>query len=490
MVFARQRRFFLKANDKKGAKNAFTCVSCHPKEDCIATGHEDGKIRLWRNFNQKKEYTYSTHHWHHDAVSALSFTPEGTSLLSGGIESVLVLWQYGTESKDFLPRLGSAIEHISVSPDGTLYCTSHRNNRRDVKTDLTIDPHTKSLVLNGEPGHLQFYSLHHDKQLYSLDIVQQEHIHQSGLEQCEVVKAVFHDHGTWLATVEERREIDSEVDTSLKLWAYNEMTQSFELNTNISSPHEDRITAMCFSTDTETTLLVTTSKDGHFKAWQLAKDWESQGDGTSWSCDFVGSYHHLRPTSCCFSADGSVLAVGFQEIVTVWSPDSWEICVTLCQPPGEISNGLKQTPLILQGPLFREIELFQVPAWYHLQKPALLLEPAHMLMVSQSSLPLSVLLVEWSTSIDVTLLLSDPLSENMAAFVHTAGNSDLFVFKPSEPRPLYSQKAVCPGKVHRAVFTPRDRVLENCGQCSQWLNRSQLYFITEHMVNLVLPHYS
>ncbi|KAI1884865.1 hypothetical protein AGOR_G00214270 [Albula goreensis] len=469
-------RFFLKANDKKGAKNAFTCVSCHPKEDCIATGHEDGKIRLWRNFNQRKEYTYSTHHWHHDAVSALSFTPEGMSLLSGGIESVLVLWRYGTESKDFLPRLGSAIEHISVSPDGTLYCTSHRNNKitiinsnlkvsaviqglvgRDVKTDLTIDPHTKSLVLNGEPGHLQFYSLHHDKQLYSLDIVQQEHIHQSGLEQCEVVKAVFHDHGTWLATVEERREIDSEVDTSLKLWAYNEMTQSFELNTNISSPHEDRITAMCFSTDIETTLLVTTSKDGHFKAWQLAKDWESQGDGTSWSCDFVGSYHHLRPTSCCFSADGSVLAVGFQEIVTVWSPDSWEMCLTLCQPPGEIRDlcfGRLSCSRYLLGTTSKNL----LCCW-------------NLLTCS----------LEWSTSIDVTLLLSDPLSENMAAFAHTAGNSDLFVFKPSEPRPLYSQKAVCPGKVHRAVFTPRDRVLENCGQCSQWLNRSQLYFITEHM---------
>lgn len=40
-------RFFLKNDNKKGAKNPFTCVTCHPKDDCIATGHEDGKIRLW-----------------------------------------------------------------------------------------------------------------------------------------------------------------------------------------------------------------------------------------------------------------------------------------------------------------------------------------------------------------------------------------------------------------------------------------------------------
>lgn len=40
-------RFFLKEDNKKGGKNTFTCVASHPKDDCIATGHEDGKIRLW-----------------------------------------------------------------------------------------------------------------------------------------------------------------------------------------------------------------------------------------------------------------------------------------------------------------------------------------------------------------------------------------------------------------------------------------------------------
>lgn len=40
-------RFSLKEYNKTGGKNTFTCVACHPKEDCIATGHEDGKIRLW-----------------------------------------------------------------------------------------------------------------------------------------------------------------------------------------------------------------------------------------------------------------------------------------------------------------------------------------------------------------------------------------------------------------------------------------------------------
>lgn len=39
---------------------------------------------------------------------------------------------------------------------------------RDVKTGLVVDPRTKALVLNGEPGHLQFYSLQSDQQLFSV----------------------------------------------------------------------------------------------------------------------------------------------------------------------------------------------------------------------------------------------------------------------------------------------------------------------------------
>ncbi len=62
------------------------------------------------------------------------------------------------------------------------------------------------------------------------------------------------------------------------------------------------------------------------------------GEGPSWSCDFVGAYHSLVPECCCFSADGSLLAVSFQEVVTVWSPASWELLTTLSQPPRAIRS--------------------------------------------------------------------------------------------------------------------------------------------------------
>lgn len=470
-------RFSLKESNKWGEKNTFMCVSCHPKEDCIATGHEDGQIRLWRNFSHKKEYTYSTIHWHHAAVGALSFTPEGTNLLSGGLESVLVQWRYNQETqKDFLPRLGAAITHIAVSPDGTLFSTSHTDNKITIihsyvkvsaviqglvqgdrlKTDLLVDPRSKALVLNGKPGHLQFYSLQRDKLLYNLDIVQQEFVHEAGLDQFDVVEADFDAGGKWLATVEERKQNAAELELNLKLWAFDEQTQSFVLNTTVSAPHEDRITDLSFSPD-QTTLLVSCSRDGCFKAWALAAPTDVEDESPSWSCDFVGSYHSLAPQCCCFSADGSLLAVGFREVVTVWSTASWELLTTLSQPPGEIRNlcfGRLSCSKYLLGTTTKN----QLCCW-------------NLLSCS----------LEWSTSMEASLLLADPLSENMAAFCFQAGSSDLFVFKPSEPRPLFSQKAVCSGRVLRAIFVPRQELLEGSDESVQWLNHSQLHFFTPNM---------
>uniref|UniRef100_G3NDZ3 WD repeat domain 75 n=1 Tax=Gasterosteus aculeatus aculeatus TaxID=481459 RepID=G3NDZ3_GASAC len=472
-------RFFLKKDTKTGGKNTFMCVAAHPKDDCIATGHEDGKIRLWRNFNHQKEYTYSTLHWHSNAVSSMCFTPEGTNLLSGGVESVLVQWRYNDVSqRDFLPRLGAAITHIAVSPDGALSCTSHSDNKitiiqgikvsavlqglvtgESVETDLMVDPRSKALVLNGKPGHLQFYSLKRDKLLYNLDIVQQEYIHELGLQQFKVVKVAFDASGNWMATVEERKQKDAEQELNLKLWAFDEQTQSFVLNTTVADPHESRITAMCFcqAAASQTTMLISASEDGHFKAWQLRRLAPGEDDGPSCLCDFVGAYRGLVPHCCCFSADGSLLAVSFQEVVTVWSPASWELLATLSQPPKAIRN-LCFGRLSCSKYLLGTTDDHLLCCW-------------NLLTCS----------LEWSTSMDISLLLGDPLTENIAAFCCHAGSTDLFVFKPSEPRPVFSLKAVCSGKVTHAVFAPREEMLESCEESSQWLNHSQLYFLTQCM---------
>lgn len=481
-IFSKRKKhailLYHQQKNKKNAKNKFTCVACHPKEDCIASGHMDGKIRLWRNFHSDQKYTYTCLHWHHDMVMDLAFTVTGTSLLSGGRECVLVEWRDGSEkNKEFLPRLGSSIEHISVSPAGDLFCTSHSDNKitvihrnldasaviqglvkdRSISTGLMVDPRTKALVLNGKPGHLQFYSLQGDKQLYNLDIIQQEYINDEGLTQTELTKAAFGCSGTWLATVEQRQENENELELQMKLWNYSKKTQGFVLNTKIAMPHDDHITALCFNNaeSYEKPILVTASRDGHFKVWILTDDSDIYKKAIAWTCDFVGSYHKYQATNCCFSEDGSLLAVSFEEIVTIWDSQTWELKCTFCQRAGKIRHlcfGRLTCSKYLLGTTDNGI----LCCW-------------NLLSCS----------IQWSAKLNVRVMEPDPYSDHVAAVAQSSAGSDLFVFKPSEPRPLYIQKNVSREEVQWGVFVPRDVPESFTSETHQWLNRSQFYFLTK-----------
>ena len=57
----------------------------------------------------------------------LTFTA-GSNMLSGGQEGVLVMWQYKTHHREFLPRLGAPINHLAVSPDDSLTAVSQNEN--------------------------------------------------------------------------------------------------------------------------------------------------------------------------------------------------------------------------------------------------------------------------------------------------------------------------------------------------------------------------
>lgn len=62
----------------------------------------------------------------------------------------------------------------------------------------------------------------------------------------------------------------------------------------------------------------------------------------------------------------------------------------------------------------------------------------------------------------------------------------VFVFKPSEPRPLYIQKNICREEVLWGVFVPRDVPESFTSEAYQWLNRSQFYFLTKSQVTIHL----
>lgn len=81
--------------------------------------------------------------------------------------------------------------------------------------------------------------------------MQQEYIHESGLNQFDVVKADFDAGGKWLATVEERKQNSAELELNLKLWAFDEQTQRYadytDFISRLVSAFGQGLLTFCFS---------------------------------------------------------------------------------------------------------------------------------------------------------------------------------------------------------------------------------------------------
>ncbi|KAK3679129.1 NET1-associated nuclear protein 1 [Recurvomyces mirabilis] len=60
-------------------------------------------------------------HWHRTSPSTIKFSPDGNYLVSGGAETVLVLWQLATGKQQFLPHLGAEVQQLGISKAGDRY---------------------------------------------------------------------------------------------------------------------------------------------------------------------------------------------------------------------------------------------------------------------------------------------------------------------------------------------------------------------------------
>ncbi|XP_072029311.1 WD repeat-containing protein 75-like [Amphiura filiformis] len=491
------------ANEEENAESVYlsenrssilTCVACHPTDYAIATGNANGHVTLWRNFNKSKP-VLSSEHWHSLRVEDVGFSPEGSYLYSVGHECTLVQWQYNSKHRDFIPRLGAPISHVSCSHDNqykALCLTSNaiivlkvdkikqkiqglsfgdytRTGPVCIPTGLTTDPHTKALVLNGTPGHLQFYHLQQDKLLYNLDIVGENYISPESLDKplvnTEVELVAFDTEGAWLATIERRDDKETSMEMRLKFWGFDKEKQSFKLNTVIESPHESQVYALQLRSTKEVDgflhdpLAVTTANDKKFKVWRLLDDEDVNSKMKTWNCTFVGSYRNLQPKDASFCADGSLLAVSFAQIITIWDPDTNELKRTFCQ-------GTPDDPI--ESLYFGHIS-----------------SSCHLVASTKGSITVWNLLtcsVLWNVSLGVHLLIEDPLS-CMFAVIDIANN--LFVFNTSEPRIIYAQKSLLKQPIDMAIFTPlvKNNQSSDGGKSPRkdllpWEHVSQLYLMT------------
>ncbi|KAF9583045.1 hypothetical protein BGW38_010365 [Lunasporangiospora selenospora] len=347
-----------------------TCLQFHPTEGCIATGNERGVITLWYCFGENEERPITTTmHWHAHAVSSLAFTSDGTYLLSGGEESVLVIWQLSTGHKQFLPRLGSEIKHITVSPDQRLYALSHRDNSINVVrsvdlklktaiqglkfshvshilnhlyTGLVVEPRNGNVVLNGLPGTLQFYDPIKEQHIMELEVTPRNMVSRTDdkeiIPPCVTHCTFSNDKSArWMATVDSRDDQETTTEMYIKFWEYNDDSRTYNLNTRVDRPHTKPITSCVFNPrPSGAPMVVTTSLDGTFKVWELRDQGESRRGieaDRAWVCRSSGFYRDMAPSGAAFSSDGSILAIAYGHIITLWNPTLNTLQGVLVHPP-------------------------------------------------------------------------------------------------------------------------------------------------------------
>jgi len=315
-----------------------SCVPC----DFFATGSSSGKIALWHALSEAQWTTFaelatrtpgvglpcptSLSHWHSHAVADLTFTRNGSHLLSGGEEAVLVLWRLedfsgiGLDSKTFLPRLGTPISSISLIEkvdtnepgalvtglDGTLMIVNiatmslsktlklpkmyqlpavykHSKPDRVILSPICFPEssqgHTKPygnlLLQSSYPCGLQILDGGTGRVMSEIFVRPKNTVSRKADRPIVEPKLLFAELGgiqdQYLATidswVDEERGFSLEV--TLKLWerVHEDSSDRFQVIARVDNPHdESEISSLKLSTDL-VPKIITTSVDGTIKIW-------------------------------------------------------------------------------------------------------------------------------------------------------------------------------------------------------------------------------
>lgn len=335
--------------------NEFTCIASHPKEELLATGDSIGVITIWRNFTQSSKPDKSNYHWHPQPVSCLAFSSLGSRLFSGCAVGKLISWLLdnpGVHSE--VANLGIPIrgigtdsgnQRISVSlVDGTIKlirtnATSHKkdivnvleNSVSQVDIELNLkkpifDSVSKSILIKGFNGTLQFFSLASNSVARTLDITNTNY-HQNFDSGPQAIAILLNNlaislDGKWLATDELTEESEFLFEEKLKFWSLNSQS-SHELTNFFDLPHDKPISDMRFSPDAS--VLVSISSDTYFKVWR------KKTDAVDGSQAFILSQAANRglsmiPLSLSISSDSSILTVQYENELSCWDISRDQVC--------------------------------------------------------------------------------------------------------------------------------------------------------------------
>ncbi|HWR39293.1 MAG TPA: hypothetical protein VN611_07315 [Patescibacteria group bacterium] len=113
----------LKADDGDGR---FTCLAFHPQRQLLVAGDADGRVFFWR---QDTEWPWRMVNMHHDAVTSLTFSPDGRRLATAGREGRVLLWDFPSLSwQETVKGQKCLTEGIILGNDGSIRALSREKS--------------------------------------------------------------------------------------------------------------------------------------------------------------------------------------------------------------------------------------------------------------------------------------------------------------------------------------------------------------------------
>lgn len=207
---------------------------------------------------------------------------------------------------------------------------------------LHVQPVTGHVVTMGRPGSLQFFDVKQRRPLQELQVSPPLNVQDPGKKgsHCVVAACSFSSDGETLVTFDTRihhRRYPQEVQ--LKFWTWSARKHHYHAITTVAYPSTSpRITGLDHHPVEH--MVASCVSNNEFRLWRrirldassnaATKTTSGTGGGGgdqppkpirySWTCTSVHRYRNALARSLQFSSDGSLLAVAFDEAITLWDP--------------------------------------------------------------------------------------------------------------------------------------------------------------------------
>ncbi|RHY92173.1 hypothetical protein DYB37_000330 [Aphanomyces astaci] len=353
-VIASSQLFYLRVGVKNTGDVAPRVVTVNRFEHVI-TGDSMGQMQVWRHLDTAgKGLQPSKLHWHAHRVGCVAYSRDGSYVASGGEEFVLVLWHLESGRRQYMPRLSAALSGIATKADGSGYLVACQDNsilsfnpvtnshewqkgglgrvglsasKTLVGRRMVVEPWANTLAVQAKSlvGHIQFYNPLQDRVVATLALTQRNQVSRTDDEapiRTYASQICFAPAARTMATVTTTLD-----ECVLRFWS-RKSDGTFAMHTDVDMPHGDHVVT---ATASHGGVVVTADDHGEFRLWH---DPTSNG----WTCRSLAQFRQVSIGAVAFSHDGSLLAVAYGALLTLWDPVTNVLQSVLSYPNAPIKD--------------------------------------------------------------------------------------------------------------------------------------------------------